>query len=348
MLNNPVDLRSDTITKPTVEMRRAIAAADVGDDVLGDDPTVCALEERTAAILGKEAALFVASGTMANQVAIRVHTQPGDELLVDANAHIYWYEAGAPAALSGVTCTLLPGVRGIFCADDVRAALRPENVHFPRSSLLCFENTHNRGGGSVWPIDRLADIAGVAGSIGLRTHMDGARLWNAVIASGVSEAAFARHVDSVSVCFSKGLGAPVGSALAGTREFIDRARRIRKQFGGGMRQAGIIAAGALYALEHHRERLAEDHANAQRLACGIAELRGIELDPSAVATNIVYFDTPGAAAEDVVSRLDDAGVLMLPTGPNTVRAVTSLAVDSEGIEHAVRSLRRIAGSEGNA
>jgi len=333
-----VDLRSDTITKPTPGMRQAMAEAEVGDDVFGDDPTVNALEQRVAEILGKEAALFVASGTMANQVAVRVHTRPGDEMLVDGNAHVYWYEGGGSAALSGVTCKLLPGVRGIFCVEDVRSALRPADVHFPRPSLLCFENTHNRGGGSVWPIETVAEIAAFARNNGIGTHMDGARLWNAALAGGVAEADIARHVDSVSVCFSKGLGAPVGSALAGTREFVYQARRVRKQFGGGMRQAGIIAAGALYALEHHRERLADDHANARRLADGIVDLPGVELDPSTVETNIVCFHTPGRPAANVVASLAEAGVLVLAPGPDTIRAVASLAVSRDDIDYAIRVL----------
>ncbi len=336
-----IDLRSDTVTQPTPEMRQAMAEAEVGDDVLGDDPTVAALEQRTADILGKPAAMYVPSGTMANQVAIRTHTEPGDEILMDANAHSYFYEGGGPAALSGVTCRLLPGVRGIFSADDVRSALRPENVHFPRTKLLCVENTHNRGGGSIWPVDRLAEVVAAARKADLKTHLDGARLWNATAASGVTEREYAGYFDSISVCFSKGLGAPVGSVLAGSEAFIDRARRFRKMFGGGMRQAGIIAAGALYALEHHRARLTEDHANAKRLAEGIAAMPKATIDLEAVETNMVYFDVPALPATDLADRLGAAGVWVLPTGPHTIRAVTNLEVSAENIERAIEAIGQV-------
>ena len=302
IMNCPIDFRSDTITKPTDGMRRAMAEAVVGDDVFGDDPTVNELERATAELLYKPAAVFMPSGTMTNQVALRAHTEPGDEVLIEAEAHMYYYEAGGPAALSGVMCRLLAGRRGIFSADEMRAALRPENLHYPRTKLVCVENTHNRGGGSVWPIEQVAEVAAAAREAGLKLHMDGARLWNASAATGVSEADYAKHFDSVSVCFSKGLGAPVGSALVGDEEFIARARRFRKMFGGGMRQAGIIAAGALYALQNHRERLAEDHANARKLAEALAEMDGIELDPADVETNIVMFRVTSMPAAELVDE----------------------------------------------
>jgi threonine aldolase len=341
MRDKLIDLRSDTVTKPTAAMRHAMAEAEVGDDVLGDDLTVKALERRTAEILGKEAALFFPSGTMANQVAIRCHTQPGDEILLDANAHIFWYEAGAPAALSGVTCRVLPGVRGVFTASDVRNALRPTDVHFPPTRLLAVENTHNRGGGAIWPLDRIREVCGVAREAGLHTHLDGARLWNASVATGIPEAEYAGHFESVSVCFSKGLGAPVGSALAGSAELMQRARRFRKQFGGGMRQVGIIAAGALYALEHHRQRLADDHANAKRLAMGLSEIRGIRVNCDDVATNMVYFEVKGRSAIHLVEQLKAVGVLVLPTGAQTIRAVTSLAVGADAISAAIDAIRGV-------
>lgn len=336
-----VDLRSDTVTKPTPAMRAAMAAAEVGDDVFGDDPTVNALERRAAEILGKEAALFLPSGTMANQVAVRSHTQAGDEILLDAHAHIYWYEAGAAAALSGVMCRLLPGVRGIFTADDVRAALRPPDVHAAPARLVAIENTHNRGGGAVWPLEDIAAVCRAAHEAGLTTHLDGARLWNASVATGVAESAYAQHFDSVSVCFSKGLGAPVGSALAGSAAFINRARCFRKQFGGGMRQAGIIAAGALYALEHHRARLADDHANARGLAEGLSGITGLRLDAAAVATNMVYFDVIPFPAAVLSDRLRAEGILVNPTAPYTLRAVTSLAADADDIRHALDIIRAV-------
>jgi threonine aldolase len=332
---SPIDLRSDTVTLPTPAMRTAIAQAEVGDDVFGEDPTVRRLEAATAAVLGKEAALFVPSGTMANQVAIRTHTEPGDELLVEANAHIYYYEAGAPAALSGVLCRCLSGRRGQFDGADVEAALRPADPHFPRTRLVCIENTHNRGGGSVWPLDRILEVAAVAKAHSLRLHLDGARLWNAAAATGVSESAYAAPFDSVTVCFSKGLGAPVGSALAGSAALIERARRFRKMFGGGMRQAGILAAAALHALEHHRTRLAEDHSNARALAAGLRQLPGIDLDPDGPETNLVMFRVSGRPAPALVRALDAAGVRVLATGPATIRAVTHLNVSRADIDRAL-------------
>ncbi len=336
-----IDLRSDTITKPTAEMRRAIADAKVGDDAFGDDPTVIALEERTAEILGKEAAVYMPSGTMANQTAIRAHTEPGDEILIADSAHVFWYEAGAPGGLSGVMCRMLPTRRGIFTAETVRAALRPADYHHAPTRLVCIENTSNRGGGSVWGIETIASVEKVAREAHLNMHMDGARLWNASVATGVPESEYAKYFDSVSVCFSKGLGAPVGSALAGGDQFIKRARRFRKMFGGGMRQAGIIAAGALYALENHRERLADDHTNARTLAEGICGLPGIELDPAEVETNIVIFRITTIPAREFAEQLNNRGVRVLATAPDTIRAVTNLMVSREDIQEAIAVLREI-------
>jgi threonine aldolase len=338
-----IDLRSDTVTKPSPEMRAAIANAEVGDDVLGEDPTMNRLEARTAEILGKEAAVYMPSGTMTNQVAVRAHTEPGDEILLDQNTHIYFYEAGAPAALSGVMVRLIAGSRGIFTARDVEAAIRPGNIHFPIAKLLIIENTHNRGGGAVWPLTAIGEAAETARRHGLKVHLDGARLWNAAAATGIPEAEYAQFFDSVSVCFSKGLGAPVGSALAGTKDFIIRARRFRKQFGGGMRQAGMMAAGALYALEHNRGRLIEDHANAKLLATGIHGLPGIELDPAEVETNIVVFRATTLPAAELSARLREKGLLMNANGPDTIRAVTHLDVSRADIERAVEILRTVMG-----
>jgi threonine aldolase len=336
-----IDLRSDTVTQPTPGMRAAMADAEVGDDVFGDDPTVKRLEACVADMLGKEAALFAPSGTMANQLAVRAHTESGDEILIDANAHIYYYEAGGPAALSGVSCRCLNGVRGIFTAADVEAALRPSDQHYPPTKLVCLENTHNRGGGTIWPLERIREVAGFARRQGLRMHLDGARLWNASVATGIAERDYAVHFDSVSVCFSKGLGAPIGSVLCGSRDFIQRARRFRKMLGGGMRQVGILAAGALYALEHQRSRLADDHANARALAQGLARLPGIELDPTTVQTNIVFFNVKTVQAKELVQRLDQAGVRMLALGPASIRAVTNLMVTAEEIPKAVEIVGRI-------
>jgi len=338
-----IDLRSDTVTEPTPEMRRAMAEAPVGDDVLGDDPTVERLERRTAEILGTEAALYTPSGTMANQLGVRCHTQSGDAVLLADNAHVYWYEAGAPAVISGIMTCQLPSERGIFTAETLTAALRPTNVHFAPATLVCLENTNNRGGGSVWPIKTMRAVADAAHDAGLRVHLDGARLWNAAVASGTDAAAFVGCCDTVSVCFSKGLGAPVGSALAGSAETIRRARRFRKMLGGGMRQAGIIAAGALHALEYHRDRLVEDHANARALAEGLAERSAVTIDPGGVETNIVYFDVAGSASE-LVAKLSAAGVSMLATGEHTIRAVTHLPISREDIDTAVAVVAEVIGS----
>jgi len=336
-----IDLRSDTITQPTSAMREAMACAVVGDDVFGDDPTVRCLEERVASLLGKEASLFVPSGTMANQLALRIHTEPGDEVLVEANAHIYYYESGAPAALSGVTCRCLPGVRGIFSRDDVLAALRPRDQHFPVTRLVCVENTHNRGGGSVWTLDEVRHVAEAARAHGLRLHLDGARLWNAAVAAGHTEEAYAAWFDTVSVCFSKGLGAPVGSVLAGPRDLIQRARRFRKLFGGAMRQSGILAAAALYALDHHRARLAVDHANARLLAQCLSDIPELEVDVATVQTNMVLVGVRGRNAEPLARALEAAGVRTLAVGPHTLRMVTSLMVTAEDVQEASARIARV-------
>jgi threonine aldolase len=333
-----IDLRSDTITKPTPAMREAMSQAEVGDDVFGEDPTIAELESETAALLGKEAAVFTVSGTMANQLALRAHTEPGDEILVEANAHIYYYEGGGPAALSGVMCRLLQGQRGVFNGADLDAALRPSDPHFPRSRLVCLETTHNRGGGKVWPMNTIQDVAEVARRNGLQLHLDGARLWNAASATGIAEKDWAAPFDTVSVCYSKGLGAPVGSALVGPKTLIARARRFRKMFGGGMRQAGIVAAGALFALRHHRARLAEDHANAKALAEGISRCEGIEIAPAEVETNMVRFRVPGMPVQDVVERLRARGVLVLAADRLTIRAVTNLMVSEKDIPEAISAI----------
>ncbi|ESA36464.1 threonine aldolase [Leptolyngbya sp. Heron Island J] len=328
----PIDLRSDTITQPTLGMREAIAKAVVGDDVLGDDPTVQQLERYVAGLLGKEAAVFMPSGTMTNQVALRTHTEPGDEVILESQAHIYYYEGGGPAALSGVTCRLINGDRGVFRATDLAQVLRPSNVHFPHTKLVCLENTHNRGGGKIYPLVEIDAIAQLCQQHQLKLHLDGARLWNACIATDITAADYVKAFDSVSVCFSKGLGAPIGSALAGSNEFIQRARRFRKMFGGGMRQAGMIAAGALYALKHHRPRLQADHSNAQNLAKGLQSIPGIVIEPKTVETNIVVFQTASLSAQTLVERLKQKGVYVLAVGPKSIRAVTNLMVSAEQIQ----------------
>jgi threonine aldolase len=332
----PIDLRSDTVTRPTPGMRAAMAAAAVGDDVFGDDPTVIALEERVAAMLGKEAALYVPSGTMSNQLGIRIHCQPGDEFVCEANCHILCYEQGAYAQLFGIAAQAVEGDHGVLQVEQLMGRIRPANDHCVRTRLVTLENTHNRGAGRIQPYDSVAEICGWAAECGLARHLDGARLFNAVIATGISAADWASHFDTASVCFSKGLGAPVGSALCGPADLIRQARRHRKALGGGMRQAGIIAAGALYALDHHIARLAEDHANARVLAEAIRATPGLRLDPETVDTNIVIYEVDpelGTAAA-FVARLRDEGVWMNATAPQRVRAVTHLDVSREEIQRA--------------
>ncbi len=326
-----IDLRSDTVTQPTPKMRAAMAAALVGDDVFGDDPTVNELEAYVAALLGKEAAVFMPSGTMTNQVALRVHTEPGDEVILESEAHIYYYEGGAPAALSGVMCRLVQGDRGIITAEAIRAVLRPDDVHFPRTKLVCLENTHNRGGGKIFPLTTMQAIAHLCQQHDLALHLDGARFWNACIATGMSERDYAQPFETLSVCFSKGLGAPIGSALVGSHERMQRARRVRKLFGGSMRQVGIIAAGALYALQHQRTRLAEDHAHARLLAQGLSQIDEIDINPDEVETNIILFRSPALAAPALVAALNDLGVAVLATGAHSYRAVTNLMVTEEQV-----------------
>jgi threonine aldolase len=337
-----IDLRSDTVTRPTPAMRAAMAAAEVGDDVFDDDPTVHRLQERVAALLGKEAALFVPSGTMSNQICVKAHTQPGDELLCEAGCHVYNSEAGGPAVLSGVTCRTLKGDYGILDVSQMDGKIRPDDEHLVRTRLVCLENTHNRGGGRIYPIEKIQAIGTWARRNGLGMHLDGARLWNAVVATGIAAAEWARHFDSVSVCFSKGLGAPLGSALAGPREFVVRGRRIRKLLGGGMRQVGVVAAAALYALEHHVARLAEDHRHARLIAQAIADTPGLRLDPPEVETNLIWFqvDPDAGTADDLAAKLKQRGVLVHMAGPQTLRAATHLDVTAAQAERAAETIRR--------
>ncbi len=333
----PIDLRSDTVTKPTSEMRRAMAEAEVGDDVLGDDPTVAYLESRVAKVLGKESALYVPSGTMSNLAAVRTHCRPGDEMICEAESHVVFYEQGGYAQLAGVAARCVAGERGVLGTGQVSGLIRPNDAHFVRTRLLWLENTHNRGGGSVQPFGTVAELCRWGRENELRTHLDGARLWNAEAATGIEASRWAEHFDTVSVCFSKGLGAPVGSALVGSRELIDRARRHRKVLGGGMRQAGITAAGALYALEHHRERLTEDHRNATRLAEGLGELPGLSLPLGLPQTNILFVDVSAeiGPAVEIMHRLEVLGVRVLATGPTRLRAVTHLDIRAEAVETAI-------------
>ena len=340
-----IDLRSDTVTKPTPAMRKAMVEAEVGDDVFGEDPTVNALQEKVAKILGKEASIFVPTGTMANQLAIKSHTQPGDEVIIEATSHPYNFEGGASAVLSAVQFYCLKGSRGILEASQIEEAIRPEDHHFPITRLICLENTHNRGGGSVYPIERIADISRFARSKGLSVHLDGARLWNASVASGIQPREYGQWADSVSVCLSKGLGAPIGSLVAGTKTFIDRVHRFRKMFGGGMRQVGIIAAAGIYALGHHIDRLKEDHQNAKCLALGLKEIKGVSIDPEHVETNIVIFDIAelGVTAAQVRDEMKKKGVLIHPFGKTLIRLVTHLDVSKDDIEVSLKAFRKVLG-----
>jgi threonine aldolase len=324
-------------------MRAAMAAAEVGDDVFGEDPTVKALERRTAELLGKEAALFVPSGTMANQIAVGVHAGPGDELLCDPTSHVYVWEGGGVARLSGVTTRTVAGDQGRLTLDRLRVKVRPDDGHYARTRLVCLENTHNRGGGRVHPVGQVAEIAGWARSQGLAMHLDGARLFNAVVASGVAASEWGRHFDTVAVCFSKGLGAPVGSALAGPADAIRKAHRLRKVLGGGMRQAGVLAAAALHALDHHVDRLADDHRHAQVLARAVEETPGLRLESGAVETNLVWVEVEPAlgTAQEVAARLRDRGVLVAALGPQVLRACTHLDASREQVEEAAECIRRL-------
>ncbi|HZO38142.1 MAG TPA: GntG family PLP-dependent aldolase [Methylomirabilota bacterium] len=337
-----VDFFSDTVTRPTAEMRRFMCDAEVGDEQKLEDPTVNLLCEMVAELLGKEAAVFLPSGTMCNEIALRVHARPGEEVIAHHSAHPINFETGGPGALAGVNMRTVDGARGQFDAAAVEAAVRPASRYAPRSRLVWVEQTSNLGGGSVWPLERLEAVAKVAKSHGLATHMDGARLMNAVVASGVSARDYAAPFDSAWIDFTKGLGAPVGAALAGSRAFIDEAWRCKQQMGGAMRQAGIIAAGGVYALRHHVKRLAEDHANARRLAEGLARLPGVRLDPSTIETNIVFFDLTGSlSAPAAVERMLARGVRMGALGARTIRAVTHLDVDGAGVERALAVARDV-------
>jgi threonine aldolase len=335
-----IDLRSDTVTRPSAEMRKVMAAAEVGDDVYGEDPTVNALQERVAEILGKEAALFVPSGSMGNQLCIKTHTQAGDEVIAEADAHVFQYETGGAAFLSAVQIHTVKAPRGILSPELVEDAIRPDIYYMPRTALICLENTHNRAGGTIYQIDTIAAIAGVAKAYGLRMHLDGARLWNASVATGIPPATYAKYFDSISVCLSKGLGAPVGSVITGTKEFIGKALHYRKIFGGGMRQAGILAAAGLYALDHNIGRLSEDHEKARILAEVFASVRGCEIDLPSVQSNIVIADIGGTGLKpaELVAKLKNRGVLIGEAGKTRVRLVTHLDVSMAQVRSAAEVL----------
>lgn len=342
-----IDLYSDTVTRPTLEMRRYMCDAEVGDEQLGEDPTVNHLQEMVAELLGKEAALFLPSGTMCNQIAYAVHCRPGDEILMDKTAHPLHFEGGGPTTLRGIPVQPLNGDRGIFTAEQVRAAIHANSRYQPRTRLISVEQTANLGGGRCWPLETIREVCEAAHTNGLATHMDGARLLNAVVATGVAAREYAEPFDSLWLDLSKGLGAPVGAVLAGSREFIQEAWRYKQLFGGSMRQAGILAAAGIYALEHHVERLAEDHENAKLLANGLSQLPGIRLRPQDVETNIVIFDVTetGLSGDEFVRRMaQERGVRFSRfshMGPGTIRAITHLGITRQDITAALQATERV-------
>jgi threonine aldolase len=343
-----IDLRSDTATRPTAGMRAAIAAAAVGDEQKREDPTVNELEERIAHLLGQDEAVFLPTATMANQIALRLHTAPGDELVGEENCHVFISELGGPAVHSGVVTRGLPGVAGRFTAEQVRAAYRVPAIHSPRTRVLWVENTHNASGGRIWPLEDIGELHALALELDLRYHLDGARLFNAAVATGIAAAEIAGRFDTVTLCFSKGLGCPLGAILAGDAEVMGDARRFKHLFGGAMRQAGIVAAAAVYALDNHVDRLAEDHARAKRLALGLAAA-GLAVDPDCVETNFVQIDVAPLSKEEAMIRLTEEGVALSATiHPTILRAVTHLDVGDEDIDVALEAIPRALGARVNA
>ena len=339
-----VDLRSDTVTQPTPGMRRAMAEADVGDDVLGDDPTVIELQNRLASLTGKDAALFVPSGTMSNAIAIRAQTNPGDEIVAERHSHIYVYEGGGYAALSGCSIALVPGTRGIMRPEDVKSAIRKGDGslgHYPNGTLVCVENTSNRGGGAIYSQETMDSICKIAKDNKCNSHLDGARMFNAVVATGTSPERMTRDFDTVSICLSKGLGSPVGSVLVGSDETIRLAHRWRKMFGGGMRQAGIIAAAGIYALENNVERLIEDHVHAHKLAEAINDMEAFTIDMKSVETNMIYIGTVGNNAERIVEKLSEDGIDVLSIDESNIRVVTHLHITPEDVERTISAFSKL-------
>ncbi len=345
-----IDLRSDTITRPTPAMRRAMAEAEVGDDVFGEDPTVNRLEEMAAERLGKEAALFVVSGTMGNLVSLLIHCGRGDEVLLGDRSHTFFYEQGGSAALGGIHPRTLPNQPdGTLDLGHIEEAIRPDNIHFPRTRLIVLENTHNRCSGSPLTPEYMRGVGEIARRHDLKIHVDGARIFNAAVALGVDASDLVSEADSVTFCLSKGLAAPVGSVVCGTRDFIREARRARKVVGGGMRQAGVIAAAGIVALTEMIDRLSEDHNNAHRLAEGLVDVEGLSVDPGRVQTNIIYIDItqPGFSSAALAEHLAREGVLLLPTGPRQLRAVTNYHIAYNDVDHAAGVIRKVLESQGS-
>jgi threonine aldolase len=342
--SHPIDLRSDTVTRPCEKMRAAMAGAEVGDDVLGDDPTIRELEAKVAEILGKESALFCPSGTMVNQIAIKIQTQPGDEIICEAGAHLLYYESGSPAIISQVIVHPIKGHNGVITAEQIRPQIKYGDIHQAWTKLVCVENTHNRAGGRIFPLESLRLIYKLCIERNLHVHMDGARLWHASVATGIPMNQFAQYADTVNICMSKGMGAPIGSLLVSTQENIDLARRVRKRLGGGMRQVGILGAAALYAIENNFDRLAEDHANAKLLAQGLAAIDGLKVDTAGVETNIVLFhleDQVRYNALEFLEVLKHYGVLLVPFGERTLRGVTHKDVNVQQIQRAINVVHSV-------
>jgi threonine aldolase len=338
-----IDLRSDTVTRPSDEMRKIIAAAEVGDDVFGDDPTVIKLQEKVSSLFGKEAALYVPSGSMGNLVAIKTHTTHGEEIICEEDCHSLNYEAGSLGAVAGLISHTFRGDHGVFTREQVEPYIKKKSLHTPPTALIALENTHNHAGGTIFPLEEIKNLYEMTREHGIKMHLDGARIWNAHVATGISLSEYGKYFDSIQCCFSKGLGAPIGSIVIGNAEFIERARRFRKMFGGGMRQVGIIASAALYALEHNIPRMAEDHANASILAENLAEIEGIYIDLRTVQTNIVIMDvaSSGRTVPDILGKLKAEGVLGVQFGATRIRCVTHLDVHKDDINTAVDAFRKV-------
>jgi len=333
-----IDLRSDTVTRPSRQMLESMMSSEVGDDVYGEDPTVNKLQVRIAAMFGKEAALFVPSGVMGNEVCIKVHTRPGDEIIVDEDSHISVYETAAPSVMSGVQMKNVPGRGGLITAAQIKQAIRPKIYYMPRTSLVCLENTHGRSGGTIFPLDEMKSIYELSREERIKVHLDGARVWNASVAAGIPVREYARYVDSLSACFSKGLGAPVGSIIIGSGEFIEEARKYRKLFGGGMRQVGILAAAALYALDHNVDRLKEDHEKARFFAGELSSINSLGIDMCTVQTNMVMveFSATGKSQAEVLDLLKSKGVLLTPERHSSIRAVFHLDVSLDEVKASLK------------
>jgi threonine aldolase len=338
-----IDLRSDTVTRPSKEMRGAIANAEVGDDVFGDDPTVNKLQEKCASLTGKEAALFVPTGCMANNLAIKSQTNPSDEIIVERNAHIIKYENAAPSFISGVQVMPVEGVHGVMSVDHVKSNIRPDWYHFPKTSLICLENTHNRAGGTIYPFNEIKKMRTVSLSSNIKMHLDGARIFNASVETGISVKEYSGQFDSISFCFSKGLGAPIGSILCSDKHTIEIAHRFRKVLGGGMRQAGIIAAAAIYALEHNIDRLKDDHRKARYFAEEINKLNNVEIDLDAVQTNIVIFklEKDDSGIKKLIANLYEKGILIAEAGSGSLRAVFHMDVDDSQTQKSVEIFKTL-------